>query len=199
MMPNIITESASGYQFLDISDTLLKKRKIFFTSEVNAHSCNELLKQLMYLECDDNSKEVTLYINSPGGEVTSGLAVYDFMRIMKSPIKTVCIGTAASMGSILFLAGNERIMMPHSSIMIHDPSFSGGSCSYAGMKPLQIQEKIDELMKTRKELCNIIAERTGKTEQEIFNLTKKDTYFEVDEAIKFGIATGKYDKIDIND
>ena len=197
MMPNIITESSHGYQVLDISDTLLKKRKIFFTNEVNAHSCNELLKQLMYLECDDNSKEVTLYINSPGGEVTSGLAVYDFMRVMKSPIKTVCIGTAASMGSILFLAGKERIMMPHSSIMIHDPSFGGGS--YTGMKPLQIQEKIDELMKTRKKLCDIIAKRTGKTVEEVYKLTRKDTFFEVDEAIKFGIATGKYDKIDIND
>ncbi len=187
MIPNIIKESAKGYQSLSINDTLLQERKIFFTHDVNPDSCNDLLEQLMYLECEAPGEEITLYINSPGGDVSSGLAVYDFIRLMSSPVKTVCIGTAASMGSILFLAGDKREMLTHAKIMIHDPSYSNGD--YGGMKPLEIQEKVNNLMEIRKELCSIIAERTGKSIKEVHRKTKCDTYFNAEEALAFGIAT----------
>lgn len=186
MKANIIKETSRGYSFIDISDELLKSRKIFFTGEVNAENCNDLIEQLMYLENSGEHEQITLYINSPGGEVTSGLAVYDYIQLMHSPVRTVCIGTAASMGAILFLAGEQREMLSHSKIMIHDPSYNSGN--YGGMKPHEIQEMAADLSKTRDVLCKIIAERSGKSLKEIEKITMKDTYYTADEAVEFGLA-----------
>lgn len=154
---------------------------------VNRKSATDMIKQLMYLDRIDTGKPVTVYINSPGGEVVSGLAVYDYIKVMKSPVNTVCMGSAASMGAILFLAGKERSMLKNSEIMIHDPSFSAGNIS--GKKPLEIQERLDQLMDTREKLAGIIAERTGMTKKQVYQKTEKDSYLNAEESLKCGIAT----------
>ena len=122
-MPNILKETARGIDIILLDDELFSNREIFFTDSVNITSATLLLKQLMYLDRADAGKEITLYINSLGGDVISGLAVYDFIKLMKSPVRTVCTGTAASMGAILFLAGEKRVMLPHTRLLIHDPSY----------------------------------------------------------------------------
>lgn len=191
--PNIIKESSRGYDLVCIEDELLQSREVFLTSGVDSASMDSLIKQLMYLYREDPEKEITLYINSLGGEVQSGLAVYDFMKLIKAPIRTVCIGTAASMGAILFLAGDRRSMMPNSRVMIHDPAPGGGSLS--GMKPAAIEEKLAELKKTQKITVDIIKRTTGKTEKAVRSKTRKDSFFDAKEAVEFGLATDIIDSL----
>ena len=189
-MANIIRESVRGIELVPIEDELLSRREIFLMKCVNSETMNALLKQLMYLEKKDSTQEITLYINSPGGNVMSGLAVYDYIRLMKSPLRTVCAGDASSMGAILFLAGDKREMLEHTRIMIHDPSYSHFDMS--GRKPHEIQQEVDSLNECRETLAKIISEKTGKTLEEIYKLTVNDTFFNADEAVKFGLATGIY-------
>ncbi len=186
-MANILRETVRGIDCIRIEDEFLSGREVFLTKEVNAETANELIKQLMYLERTDSGKEIILYINTPGGDVMSGIAVYDYIRLMKSPVKTVCIGTAASMGAILFLAGETRQMLPHTRVMIHDPSY--GRNDIGGRKPHEIQRELDSLNRTRTVLAEIIAERTGKDIEEIYTLTADDSYFYAEEAVEFGLAT----------
>lgn len=186
-MANILKETVRGIDKVAIEDEFLENREIFLVDEVNDISSNELIKQLLYLKRKDNTAQITLYINSPGGSVISGLAVYDCIRLMKSPVKTVCIGTAASMGAILFLAGDEREMLPHTRLMIHDPSF--GRLDVGGKKPHEIQQEVDSLNKVKETLAQIISEKTGKPLDEICKITANDTYFDAEEAIEFGLAT----------
>ena len=186
-MANIIKETVRGFDVVTIEDEMLRSREIFLVDEVDPHSSNELLKQLMYLEREDDTKEIKLYINSPGGEVISGLAVYDYISLMKAPVTTVCIGTAASMGAILFLAGQKRQMLPHTRLMIHDPSFA--RAEFGGRKSHEIQHELDKLNETRESLARIISEKTGKTIEEVYAVTADDTYYSAEEAIEFGLAT----------
>lgn len=196
--PGILRESSRGFERIEIEDDLLQKREIFLTDEVNASTMNSLLKQLIYLNRTDPGAEITLYINSPGGEVQSGLAVYDWMKLMTAPLKTVCIGTAASMAAILFLAGDTRLMTTNSRIMIHDPAPAGGSL--AGRKPGEIAEQLEELRKVQAVTCTIISEITGQSEDIVYGKTQKDSWFNADEALAFGLATGilKGDNVDEN-
>lgn len=187
-MASILKETVRGTECIRIEDDLLSKREIFLTEEVNAVTSNELLKQLMYLERQDTGSEITLYINSPGGEVISGLAVYDFISLMKSPVRTVCTGTAASMGAILFLAGTKREMLPHTRLMIHDPSY--GSSDISGKKSHEIRHELEKLDEVRAALAEIIAEKTGRSVEEIYSVTSDDTFYSAEEAISFGLATG---------
>lgn len=187
MIHNIIYESSRGFSEISVDDELMRSRKIFLEGEVNSKSCNELIKQLMCLESQDNTKEITIYINSPGGSVHDGLALYDVIQLLKSPIRTVCVGIAASMGAILFLAGEKRQMLPHSEIMIHDPCYGGLDIS--GQKPHEIQHRVDNLNETRTMLAQIISDRTGKSLEEIYKVTADDTYYKADAAIDFGLAT----------
>ena len=193
-MANIIKETVRGIDVVTIEDELLTGREIFLVDGVNAHTSNELLKQLMYLERQDSDSEITIYINSPGGEVISGLAVYDYISMMKAPVRTVCIGTAASMGAILFLAGKKRQMLPHTRLMIHDPSYSHNDIG--GRKPHEIQHELDKLNETREALARIIADKTGKSLDEIYEVTANDTYYSSKEAIDFGLATEILDSTD---
>ena len=186
-MPNIILDSVRGLQPVPIDDMFLKDRKIFLVGEVNDASCNDLIKQLLYMEAEDNTLPITLFINSPGGQVGSGLAVYDTIMMMEAPVRTVCIGTCASMGAILFLAGERRQMMRHGKIMIHDPAF-GGRHEMGGKKPHEIQAELDDLNRCREALAVIISERTGKSMDEIYEVTANDTYYNADEAVAFGLA-----------
>ena len=186
-MANIIKETVRGIDVIRIEDELLQNREIFLTEKLDAGSSNELLKELLYLEMEDDEEEITLYINTPGGEVSSGMAVYDYLTMMKAPIRTVCIGDAASMGAMIFLAGNKRQMLPHTRLMIHDPSYAYANMS--GEKPHEIQHALDKLNETRDMIIGIIAEKTGKTKEEIANVTAEDTYYNAREALEFGLAT----------
>ena len=186
--PLIIKDTASGQEGVRIIDELFNAREIFLTEPVNPESMNNLIQQLLYLQRVAPKEEITIYINSPGGEVSSGLAAYDFMKLMTTPIRTVCIGTAASMGAILFLAGDKREMLPSSRIMIHDPAPGGGSL--AGMKPGEIEEQLDDLKKTQHKITEIISTETKQSKKRVASKTRRDTFFTAEEAINFGIATG---------
>ena len=188
-MSNVIRETAKGTAIYPISDALLGERKLILTEQVNAETMNSLLQQLMYLEQTEPGKEITLFINSPGGECLSGLAVADYIRIMKSPVRTVCTGTAASMGAILFLCGKKREMFAHTKIMIHDPSTQN---SFSGMKPHEIEEQLSMLREMQQTLCDIISEVTGKPAKDVRKVTKKDSFFGLKQAIEFGLSTGEY-------
>ncbi|MCR4739500.1 MAG: ATP-dependent Clp protease proteolytic subunit [Lachnospiraceae bacterium] len=192
-MANIIYESVRGIQVIPIEDAFLRDRKIFLVGEVNDESCNELIKQLMYLESKDNTLPVILYINSPGGSVGSGLAVYDTIRLMKSPVKAVVTGIAASMGSIILLACDKenRYMLPSSRIMIHDCSW--GSRDFGGYKPHEIEQELNQLKNTNERLLSIIAERCGKTMKQVARVTMHDSYFNAKEAIEFGLVSSVLD------
>ena len=192
-MTNIIKESSRGYDCIPIEDELFLKRKIFLTKPVDASTMDSLVKQLLYLSSEEPDKEITIYINSPGGEVQSGLAAYDLLKLIQSPITTVCIGEAASMGAILFLSGDRRVVLPHSSIMIHDPAPGGGDMK--GMKPDEMEEKLSGLKKTRDRLCEIIAGTTGKTVKQIMKKTRKDSFFTAEEALEYGLATEMAERI----
>ena len=185
--PNILRETSSGIYQIHIEDALLEKRDVYLTEAVNSETATALIQQFMYLEKENPGAPINFYINSPGGSVKDGLAVYDVIRLMKSPVTTICIGMAASMGSILFLAADKRLMLPHSEIMIHDASF--GQAEFSGLKPDEIQQKTDDLLETCKTLRGIIEERTGLSAKVVRDKMKKDSYFKADEAMKLGIAT----------
>lgn len=191
-MSNILKESVRGIELIPIDDMLLEESEVFLVGEITPESANNLIKKLMYLDSKDLG-EITLYINSPGGEVMSGLAVYDYIKVMKSPVRTVCIGDAASMGAIIFLAGEKREMLSHARILIHDPSY--GHLDVSGKKPHEIQRGVDSLNKVRQTLAEIIAKKTGKSLDEIYKITAEDNYFTADEAIEFGLATNIFGEV----
>ena len=189
-MSNIMKKSAHRIDLIPASDILANSRKLFLTDGVDHETTSKLLIDLMALNDMDPDSGITLFINSLGGEVYSGMAVYDYIRVMPAKLTTVCIGTAASMGALLFLAGDERLMLPHSQVMIHDPSLGAGSM--AGLKPHELQKRVDDLVKVRDETANVIATRTKKSVDEILEITKEDTYYTAEEAIEFGLATGYF-------
>lgn len=182
--PRIIKETSSGTSFSEIRDEMFSDREILCVGEINSVTVNSLINQIRYLAKSDPEKEITMYINSPGGEVSSGLAFYDVMKAVKCPIRTVCVGTAASMAAVLFASGSERDMLPHARIMIHDPLIIGG----AGGSALAMKRLSDDLLRTREIMCGILAEHTGRTLEEIYEKTASDSFFYADEAIKFGLA-----------
>jgi len=187
-MANILVESPRGYDSIRIEDKFLSEnREIFLTEEVTPSVCNELIKQFMYLDRTEPGKEIKFYINSPGGSVYDGLSVYDCIMGLESPVKCICMGTCASMGSLLFLSGDIRQMREHGRIMIHDASFS--SADFSHLKPDEIREKSESLLKTTLLLRNIIAERTGQDIETVTEKMKTDSYFNAEEALEFGLAT----------
>ncbi len=188
-MSSILKETVRGTELITLEDMLLEESEVFLVDEITPKSANNLIQKLMYLDSKDLG-EITIYINSPGGEVISGLAVYDYIKIMKSPVRTVTIGDAASMGAIIFLAGEKREMLPHTRILIHDPSY--GHLDVSGKKPHEIQRGVDSLNKVRETLAEIISEKTNKSLDEIYKITAEDNYFTAEEAIEFGLATGIY-------
>ncbi len=186
-MARIIKETARGIDIVDLEDVLLQDRYVFLTDEITPHTTNEVIKQLMHLQKEDVNAEITVFINSPGGEVSSGMGLYDYMSLIKCPICTVCLGTAASMAAILFLAGNKRQMLSHTRLMIHDPSY--GNADMSGKKPHEIQHELDKLNETKEIIAEIIANKTGKSIDEVYKVSAFDTYFSAEEALKWGLAT----------
>ncbi len=192
MNGRFIKESQRGYEVFYPDDILLRERKLFFTEEVTAESSNQFIQFLMCMEKYSPDEEIEIYINSLGGEVVSGLAVYDTLKKMRCPIRTVCIGTAASMGAIIFLAGDKREMFPHTKIMIHDPLINGLNGS---RRALDLEREAQHLMETRKILGQIIADASGHSLEEVYEKTREDCYMTADEAIEYGIATGIAEKL----
>lgn len=186
MTPKIIKESYQGFFAYRLADELLMHREIECVGKITAESANSLISQIRYLHYEDKEKPITLFINSPGGEVTSGLAIYDVMMAVSNPIHTVCLGTASSMAAILFAAGDERKILPHAKVMIHDPLISGELSASA----LNIQSISDNLMRTREITANILAKHTEQSLETIYENTTEDTYFYAEEAIEFGLADG---------
>lgn len=186
MMPVIIKETSTGYLKTSIADELFKKREIQCIGEITDELVYSLILQLRYLQTDNSKEEIVIHINSPGGEVASGLALYDVMKAISCPVKTICEGTAASMAAILFLAGDKREMLPHAKVMIHDPLIHGN----IGGNALQIERISKDLLKTREIIGTIIAEHTGKTLDEVYEKTAVDSYFDAEECIKWGLTDG---------
>lgn len=184
-MANVLKETVRGIDLVPLNDELFSSRELFLTSTIDHQSSCELIKSLVYLDRQDNS-EITIYINSPGGEVISGLALFDQISMMRSPVRTVCIGTAASMGAIIFLAGQKRQMYPHAQLMIHDPSYDRNDIS--GLKPHEVRQELDKLNEVRKTAAEIISEKTGKPIKEVYKLTANDTFFTAQEAVASGFA-----------
>ena len=180
---SIIKESTSGYHLIPIQDEMLSHREVELVGEVNADSVNALIRQLRHLQRQEPEGEITLYINSPGGSVDSGMALYDVMQAVSCPVRTVCVGLAASMAALLFVSGAERDMLPHSRLMIHDPLIiqTGGSA-------LKLKAVSDDLMETRQIIARVIAEHSGKSMEEVLAKTANDCYFRAEEAVKFGLA-----------
>ncbi len=181
--PDVLHESSMGIQLVPITDELLSRREVMLDREIDGGFASSLCSQLIYLAREDPDKEITVWVDSPGGSVASGLAVYDVMRLISCPIRTVCMGTAASMAAVLFAAGNTRLMMPHSRVMIHDPRIPS-----TGGTALELDAIAQDIMRTRQAMASILAEHTGKTVDEILEKTKSDTFFSAEEAIEFGLA-----------
>lgn len=182
--PNIIKETCEGTVCIPLRDALFQKREIYCTGEITQESASALILQLRYLQSESPSEEITLYINSPGGEVTGGLAVYDTMRAVSCPVKTVCIGMAASIAAILFCSGDQRKILPHARVMIHDPMVADGISGSA----LQIHNVARDMMKTRDTVGKILARHTGHTLEEVLEKTSTDCYFSAGEAVAWGLA-----------
>lgn len=183
-LPGVLRETSEGLNRIEIQDILFQRREIQCTGSITTESASVLSLQLRYLQQEAPGQEITLFINSPGGEVDSGLAIYDTMRAIGCPIRTVCTGTAASMAAILFLSGDKREMLPHSKVMIHDPLIPGGVSGSA----LTVDAVARNLMRARQTIADIIARHTGKTLEEVLAKTASDSYFDAQEAIDWGLA-----------
>ena len=184
MTPHIIKETAEGTTYAPILDELFTKgRSVEVVGEITRESVYSLILQLKYLNSSDPEKEITMYINSPGGSVTDGLALYDVMEAVKCPIRTVCVGMAASMGALLFAAGNSRDILPHAQVMIHDPLTTGINGS-----ALSVEEASRRLMETREITASILVEHTGHTLEEVYEKTKTDSFFNAEEAVAWHLA-----------
>ena len=183
LVPYVIEQTSRGERSYDIYSRLLKDRIIFFGEEVTDASASVAIAQLLFLEAEDSEKDIHLYINSPGGSVSAGLAIYDTMQYIKCDIETICIGMAASMGAFLLSGGTKgkRFALPNSEIMIHQPS--GGARGQA----TEIQIVAENILKTKKKLNEILAANTGRSYEEIARDTERDNYMTAQEAKEYGL------------
>ena len=183
LIPMVVEQSSRGERSYDIYSRLLKERIIFLTGPIDDNVASLICAQILFLESENPKKEISFYINSPGGIVWSGLAIYDTMQYVSSKIMTICIGQAASAGSLLLTAGEKgmRFSLPNSRIMVHQPS--GGMQGQV----TDIEIQTNEIKKTKSKLNEIYAKHTGKKLSEISSIMERDKYFSADEAIKFGL------------
>ena len=183
LVPYVIEQTSRGERNYDIYSRLLKDRIIFLGEEVNETTASLVVAQLLFLESEDPNKDIQLYINSPGGMVTAGMAIYDTMQYIKCDVSTICIGLAASMGAFLLAGGTKgkRFALPNSEIMIHQPS--GGARGQA----TEIQIVAENILKTKKKLNEILAANTGRSYEEIARDTERDNYMTAQEAKEYGL------------
>ena len=183
LIPYVVEQTSRGERSYDIYSRLLNDRIIMLTEEVNDTSASIVVTQLLYLEGQDPSKDISLYINSPGGSVTAGMSIYDTMQYIKCDVSTICMGMAASMGAFLLAAGakGKRLALPNSDIMIHQPS--GGAQGQA----TDIMIHADHIIRTKKKLNQILSERTGQPLEVIQRDTERDNFMTAEEAAAYGL------------
>ena len=183
LVPTVVEQTGRGERAYDIYSRLLNDRIIFLSDEVNDATASLVVAQLLFLEAQDPDKDISFYINSPGGSVTAGMAIYDTMNFIKCDVSTICIGMAASMGAFLLSAGakGKRIALPHSEIMIHQPL--GGAQGQAS----DIKIRADLILRTRDMLNKILAENTGKSLEQIERDTDRDYFMTAEQALEYGI------------
>ena len=183
LVPYVVEQTSRGERSYDIYSRLLKDRIIFLDTEVNDASASLIVAQLLFLESQDPEKDIQLYINSPGGSVSAGLAIYDTMQYIKCDVSTICIGMAASMGAFLLAGGTKgkRMALPNSEIMIHQPS--GGAQGQA----TEIKIVAEQILKTKRKLNEILAANTGKPLEQIEIDTERDNYMSAEEAKAYGL------------
>ena len=183
LVPVVVESTSRGERSFDIFSRLLRERIVFITGEVEDHMASLIVAQLLFLE-SENSQDISMYINSPGGVVTAGMAIHDTMQYIKPKVRTVCVGQAASMGSFLLAAGEPgmRVALPNARIMVHQPS--GGARGMAS--DIEIQAK--EILRIRSRMNDLYAKYTGQTLTDIEKAMDRDTFLEAEEALKFGIV-----------
>ena len=186
LVPYVVEQTARGERSYDIFSRLLNDRIVMLSEEVNNTTASLIVAQLLYLEGQDPDKDISLYINSPGGSITAGMAIYDTMNYIKCDVSTICIGMAASMGAFLLAAGakGKRMALPNSEIMIHQPLISGGGLQG---QTTDIKIHTDHLVRTREKMNTILAQRTGKTVEQIALDTERDNYLSAQEAMEYGL------------
>ncbi len=192
-IPYVVEQSSHGERSYDIFSRLLNDRIILLHDEVNSATASVIVAQLLYLEGQDPDKDISLYINSPGGSVSDGMAIYDTMQYIKCDVSTICMGMAASMGAFLLSAGakGKRYALPNSVIMIHQPLISGGGLS-GQVTDIQIRSK--HLQYTKERLNRILSENTGKDYETICRDTERDNFMTAEEALQYGLVDKVYDK-----
>ena len=192
LVPYVVEQTSRGERNYDIYSRLLQDRIIFLGEEVNETTASLTVAQLLFLESEDPGKDIQLYINSPGGMVTAGMAIYDTMQYIKCDVSTICIGLAASMGAFLLAGGTKgkRFALPNAEIMIHQPS--GGAKGQA----TDIQITAENILKTKKKLNEILAANTGKTYEQVAADTERDYYMSAEEALAYGLIDGVITKRD---
>lgn len=183
LVPMVVDQTSSGERSYDIYSRLLEDRIIFLSGEINTDTANLIIAQLLFLEAKNNSKDISLYINSPGGEVDAGLAIYDTMNFIKSKVNVICVGMAASMAAVLLSSGEKgkRYALPHSRIMIHQPL--GGAQGQAS----DIKIQAEQILKIKDVINKILSKNTGKSLEEIERDTNRDYYLTAEEALKYGL------------
>ena len=191
LVPYVIEQTSRGERSYDIFSRLLKDRIIFLAEDVNPVSASLVVAQLLFLESEDPDKEISLYINSPGGSITDGMAIVDTINYIKCPVSTICVGMAASMGSVLLASGEKgkRFATPNSEILIHQPLISGGLSG----QTTEIKIHADHMVRTREKLNKLLSDRTGQSIEQIEKDTERDHYMTAQEALKYGLIDGILD------
>ena len=190
LVPYVIEQTGNGERSMDIFSRLLNDRIIVLSDEVNSQTASLVVAQLLFLEGQDNEKDINLYINSPGGSVTDGMAIYDTMQYIKCDVSTICIGMAASMGAFLLSSGakGKRICLPNAEVMIHQPL-----CQAQG-QATEIEITANHILRTKKKLNTILAANCGKTVEEVTKDTERDNWLTAQEALEYGLVDKVFDK-----
>ena len=189
LIPYVIERSGSGERSYDIYSRLLKDRIVFLSGQVEDEMANAVVAQLLFLEMDNPDADISLYINSPGGSVTAGMAIYDTMQYIKAPVRTVCVGLAASMGAFLLMAGEKgkRMALPNAEVMIHQPS--GGAQGQA----TDVSIRAEWLIRTKKKMNQMMADMTGQSVEKVSEDAERDYFMSAQEAMNYGIVDQIFD------
>ena len=195
LVPYVIEQTGKGERSYDIFSRLLKDRIIFLGEDVNPTSASLIIAQLLFLESEDPDKEISLYINSPGGSITDGMGIVDTMNYIKCPVSTICVGLAASFCAVLLANGEKgrRFATPNSEILIHQPLIGGQGGGISG-QATEIKIHADHMIRTREKLNKLLSDRTGQSIETIERDTERDHYMTAEEALKYGLIDGIMDK-----
>ena len=193
LIPYVIEQTSKGERSYDIYSRLLKDRIIMLSEDVNPTSANVIIAEMLFLESEDPDKEIHFYINSPGGSIVDGMAIVDTMNYIKCPVSTICVGMAASMGSVLLACGEKgkRFATPNSEVLIHQPLIGGHGLSG---QTTDIKIHTDHLVKTREKMNKLLSEKTGQPIEKIMADTERDNYMTAEEALKYGLIDGILDR-----